>query len=165
MKGLRGLVGALAVIAVLGGSACSGGDSSDGGPTGESADTGDSAATDTDPSGSMLTSDGPRFIEPTNGDEVTSPVLFRIDPGPVDLTGASVPADSGGRFHLLIDQGCLPNAAEIPVGEPGHVAFDREATDVIADLEVGAHEVCLQFGNGFDVAFYATDTITIRVIE
>ncbi len=164
MSGLRGLVGTLAVLAILGTSACSGDDTSDGGPPGEAADSG-SDGTSEDPSGSALTADGPRFIEPTNGDEVRSPVLFRIDAGPVDLTGTSVPADAGGRFHLLFDQGCVPNAGDIPIGEPGHVAFDRGATDVIAELEVGVHEVCLQFGNAFDVAFYATDTITVRVIE
>lgn len=112
----------------------------------------------------QLEAGAPTILEPALGAEVTSPFTVRIDPGPIDPTGDTVPVDAGGRFHLLVDQGCLDNAEQFPPVDATHVAFEQGALEAEVELTPGAHELCLQFGNVYDVAFYATDTVTIRVV-
>lgn len=112
-----------------------------------------------------LATSGPSFVNPEHGADLLSPVNFRIDPGDVDPTGETVPADAGGRFHLLVDRECVANGDPLPVGEEGHHAFERDATELTVELPAGAHQVCVQFGNAFDVAYYATDEMTISVQE
>lgn len=107
--------------------------------------------------------DGPTFISPELGDVVSGTVDVEIDPGSVDPTGETTAMDYKGRFHVLVDQGCAENGDPMPVGEEGHHSAELDETTVSLDLEPGAHELCLQFANGYDVAFYSTDTITIRV--
>jgi hypothetical protein len=109
--------------------------------------------------------EAPRFVEPAIGAELPSTFTVEIDPGPVDLTGDTVPADAGGRFHLLVDRPCLENAEPFPPLGADHLVFAPGATSAEVELAPGAHDLCLQFGNAFDVAFYATDTITVRVLE
>ena len=65
--------------------------------------------------------------------------------------------------HVLVDRDCVENGEDMPVGEEGHFAADLGEKTLTLDLAPGAHELCLQFANGYDVAFYSTDVITVRV--
>jgi hypothetical protein len=108
-------------------------------------------------------SEAPRFLTPANGDEIEGSFTFEIDAGPVDLTGTTEPADAGGRFHVLIDRPCLDNSEAFPPVGDDHLVFEPGATTLDAELAPGSYELCLQFGNAFDIAFYATDTIIVHV--
>jgi hypothetical protein len=125
----------------------------------------DADAGDEDPTVTRSESEtgAPAILAPETGDVVGERFTVEIDEGPIDPTGETVPADYGGRFHLLIDQGCLDNAEGFPPPDDRHLVFEAGETSLDVELPPGAHELCLQFGNAFDVAFYATDVVTIRV--
>jgi Domain of unknown function (DUF4399) len=107
--------------------------------------------------------EGVTLVDPSNGDVFTGPVRVAIDTGTIDTSGETVPYDYGGRFHLLVDRDCVENGDPLPVDEPGHYAFESGKTEMTVDLAPGAHELCVQFGNAFDIAFYSEDSATIRV--
>lgn len=111
-----------------------------------------------------IESGAPEILAPQVGDEVEPTFVIQMDPGPIDVSGDTEPADAGGKFHVLVDQGCLENAESFPPVGPNHLVFEDGQDQLVANLPEGAHELCLQFGNVFDVAFYATDTVTIRVV-
>lgn len=126
----------------------------------------DSDAADEEGDGQDLAvpeSDGPRFITPKVGDEVGQTFPVEIDFGPIDPSGDTVTADAGGEFHILVDQGCLDNGEAFPEESDTHFVLPTGETTTELELEPGAHELCLQFGNIFDIAFYATDSVTIAV--
>ena len=107
--------------------------------------------------------EGPTFITPELGDVLSGSVEVAIDPGSVDPTGEVTAMDFQGRFHVLVDQGCVGNGDPMPVGEDGHNGAELLETTLTLELAPGAHELCLQFANGYDIAFYSTDTVTVRV--
>lgn len=107
--------------------------------------------------------EGPTFITPSLGDVVSAPVEVEIDPGSVDPTGETIEVDYHGRFHVLVDRDCVENGDSMPIGEEGHFDAGLFETSLTLDLAPGAHELCVQFANAFDVAFYSTDSVTIRV--
>jgi hypothetical protein len=108
--------------------------------------------------------DGVTILSPVNNEVVSQRFTVEIDPGDIDTTGESVPADAGGTFHVLVDQDCAAIGDPFPEGEDsGHFPFEQGETKVNVDLEPGAHELCVQFGNAFDLAFYAEDTTLITV--
>lgn len=109
------------------------------------------------------TFEGVTLVDPDNGQVFPGPVKVRIDTGNIDTSGETVPYDYGGRFHLLVDRECVANGDPLPVGESGHYAFETGRTEMTVELAPGAHELCVQFGNAFDVAFYSEDSATIRV--
>lgn len=148
--GMRGCGLVLSAVVVLGG--CSGSE-------GEEAEAGGEDTLDLE----IPESDAPEIISPDIGDEVPRTFTVEIDPGPIDVTGETVEADAGGMFHLLVDQDCLDNGDSFPEPSDTHVVIPSGETEAQLELEPGAHEICLQFGNLFDVAFYATDTVTITV--
>jgi hypothetical protein len=112
-----------------------------------------------------IESGAPEIQSPQVGDEVDPTFVIQMDPGPIDVSGDTEVADAGGKFHILVDQGCLENGESFPPIGPDHLVFEEAQTQLVATLEEGAHELCLQFGNLFDVAYYATDSVTIRVVS
>jgi Domain of unknown function (DUF4399) len=111
--------------------------------------------------------DGPTIMTPANGEVTKSPVHVTVDPGDIDPTGRAVAADRSGRFHLLVDQACVRDgdAFPAPTESENHFAFDVGSTELSVDLPVGSHELCVEYGNAFDLAEYAGDTVSIRVMS
>jgi hypothetical protein len=107
----------------------------------------------------------PQFLTPEHGADVPATFTIKFDPGPIDITGETVPADAGGRFHVLVDRECLDNGEPFPPLGPDHLVIEPGASQLDVVLPFGAHDLCLQFGNAYDVAFYATDSMTVRVVE
>jgi hypothetical protein len=110
-------------------------------------------------------SDGVQLVSPSNGDEITGTVSVSIATGTVDTTGATQPVDAGGHFHLLVDVDCVDNGELIPVGQAGHYQFVDGETELDVELAPGAHDLCVQFGNAENQAYYSIDSATIRVVE
>jgi hypothetical protein len=107
--------------------------------------------------------EGVTLVEPATGDVFDGSVRVQIDTGSIDTSGETVPYDYGGRFHLLVDRGCVDTGEALPIGEPGHHVFEDGADALSVDLPTGAHELCVQFGNVFDLAYYSYDEAVIRV--
>jgi hypothetical protein len=106
----------------------------------------------------VRTVDGDRIeiVTPAHGDVVSTPVTFTIDRG-------SVSADEPGTFWLVVDRGCAAVGEELAVDEPGHIAVPAGEDQVQVSLPPGAHDICLQFADVDDVAYFEVDQITIRV--
>jgi hypothetical protein len=107
--------------------------------------------------------DGDRveILSPAHGADVRGPVTFTIDRGPVAATDDTV--DEGGTFWLVVDGDCVDVGAALPVDEPGHIPVPAGQDQVEVDLAPGAHDVCLQFADAQNIAYYEIDEITIRV--
>lgn len=101
------------------------------------------------------------IVSPTLGEELDGPVEFVIDRGTVDTTGDTV--DAGGAFWLVVDQECVAVGETLPVDRPGHHRVPDGADTAELDLAPGTHEVCLQFADATNVAYYEIDDVTISV--
>jgi hypothetical protein len=132
--------------------------------TGCSSSGDDSAlSTDEPDAGAEGVENGVTILSPEVGEVIEGPVSVEIDPGDIDTTGETEPADAGGRFHLMVDRDCLENGEAFPTDADYHFPFEVGATELEVELVPGAHELCVQFGNAFDLAYYSEDTTTIRV--
>jgi hypothetical protein len=137
-------LGALAVGAALVGAACS--------PSGAS-----------EPE--RIQPDGERveILAPAHGSESDGTVEFIVDKGQVDTTGDTVGNDADGDFWLVVDHGCANVGDALPVDDAGYHRVPAGADSIELDLGVGAHNVCFQFADSSNVAYYEVDEITIRV--
>jgi hypothetical protein len=102
------------------------------------------------------------IVRPGHGGEVTTPASFTIDRGSVQVTPDT--ADEGGRFWLVVDAGCYEVGETLEVDEPGHIPVPDDQDTFTVDLAPGAHDVCLQFADAQNVAYYEVDEITISVV-
>ena len=95
---------------------------------------------------------GVRFVEPSAGAHVKSPVHFAFGVDGVTISpvpqGTVEHAREGmGHHHLGVDVPCLPEGSVIPKGTPSWVHFGKGDTTIDLQLEPGPHTFALQVGN------------------
>jgi hypothetical protein len=109
-----------------------------------------------------------RFVSPSDGDTVSSPVQFEMAAEGVEIVPAGPRAIGEAHFHILVDVGCaeegefLPGPGEEAEAE-GYYHFGDGSTEAELELEPGTHELCLQLADGVHAAFGEPDVIEITV--
>lgn len=110
-----------------------------------------------------------RFVSPRDGDEVTSPLLVVLEADGIDLVPCGPAAECEGHLSILVDRPCVaagdlvPAAALDAVGR-GVVALNDGSDRRTIELEPGPHTLCAQLSDGTQLAFGATETITVTVV-
>lgn len=105
------------------------------------------------------------FVEPGDGDEVTSPVTVEMEAEEFELEEAGGDPEEGrGHLHVLVDVDCVEPGEGIPFTDHHHHFGDGETTADFA-FEPGEYDLCLQASDAGHVAYDLTDEITITVAE
>ena len=106
------------------------------------------------------------FVQPEDGDEVTSPVEIEAEVEEFDLEAVEEDdvEEGVGHLHVIVDEDCVDPGYVIPHEEGYHHLEDGE-TETELDLEPGEYDLCLQMGDGNHDAYDLTDEITIEVVE
>lgn len=115
------------------------------------------------------TSDGPRvfFIEPADGDTVTSPVTFTFGHENFTIEPKGDIHAGAGHHHIGIDTECLPPGEAIPEADPW-VHFGDGSATIEMQLPAGEHTLTIQIGDGEHVTLDEPglcQTITVTVEE
>lgn len=105
------------------------------------------------------------FVEPANGDTVTSTftVRFAVDGMSVVPAGDLTPGT--GHHHLLIDTADIDENAVIPMDDQ-HKHFGKGQTEAQLTLPPGKHKLTMQFADGahrsYGAKFRKTIEITVK---
>jgi Domain of unknown function (DUF4399) len=103
------------------------------------------------------------FVEPGDGDTVSSPVHVAMDADGLTIERSGPVREGTGHLHLLVDTDCLEPGRTIP-DDRTHRHLDDGATETDVALAPGDHTLCLQAGNGAHAALDLTDEIEITVV-
>jgi hypothetical protein len=100
------------------------------------------------------------FLSPPADATIAGSVSVVMEADGLTIEPAGEVHDGAGHFHVIADGGCLAKGATIPK-DADHVHFGKGQTEGRIYLAPGAHELCLQVGDGTHVALNATDTIKV----
>ena len=103
-----------------------------------------------------------RFVEPTDGAAVPSPVKVRMEATNFTIEPAGEVRSGAGHLHIMIDTGCVP-AGEVIPSDASHLHYGKAQTEAELPLAPGRHTLCLQAGDGAHRALDLTHTITVEV--
>lgn len=104
------------------------------------------------------------IVSPTEGAEVTSPVIVVFGLKGMGIAPAGVERDKTGHHHLLVDQETLPKLDAVMGNPPLHFGGGQTETTLV--LEPGTHTLQLILGNYVHVPFspmVLSEKITITV--
>ena len=107
------------------------------------------------------------FIEPADGDQISSPVKIVFGLSGIGIAPALVDSPNTGHHHLLIDTKLENFDFTIPADE-NHVHFGLGQSEAIIDLAPGEHNLQLVLGDLLHRPHnppIMSDTITIEIIE
>ena len=102
------------------------------------------------------------FTSPVDGASVAGGVELAMTADGVTIEEAGEVHGGAGHFHVVADAGCVPEGESI-VRDADHVHFGGGQTDGVIYLEPGAHELCLQVGDGVHIALDITYQATVEV--
>lgn len=118
-----------------------------------------SACSSSDPGGSV------EFVEPRDGEVVTSPVTVEMAAeGFVVEPAANGVRQGHGHLHIMIDTLCVEPRLTVPP-DAQHLHFGLGQTTASLDLAPGEHFLCLQAADANHTALPLTDEITITVSD
>ncbi len=105
------------------------------------------------------------FTEPTDGDEVTSPVEIEMEAEGFDVEPAEdAPQDGVGHLHVLIDEEPISPGDPIPF-EEGYVHYEEGELEDELELEPGEYDLVAQASDDAHIAYDLTDEVTITVVD
>jgi hypothetical protein len=109
-----------------------------------------------------------RFVSPRDGDTVSSPLLVVLEADGIELVPCGPAAPCEGHLNILVDRPCVATGALIPAASAGAVdrgviALNDGSDRRTIELTPGEHTLCAQLSDGTQLAFGATETITIVV--
>ena len=127
--------------------------------------TASSTVTPTSVMSDAIASPSVRFVEPHNGDIVTSPFNVEMAAQGLTVEPAGEIHAGAGHFHILIDTDFIAPGELLPFDE-SHLHFGKGQTTATLDLKPGVHVLRLQFANGAHIAlagdeYRATITVTV----
>ena len=110
-----------------------------------------------------------RFVSPQDGDEVTSPLLVVLEADGIELVPCGPAAECEGHLNILVDRPCVASGDLVPAAsadavERGIVALNDGTDRRTIALGPGEHTLCAQLSDGTQLAFGATETITVTVL-
>lgn len=105
---------------------------------------------------------GVSFVEPQDGETVSSPVQVRMQSEEIRIEEAGEVREGAGHFHIMVDTDCVEPGETIPEDDQ-HLHFGDASTETSIELTPGEHTLCLQVGDGRHTALDATDEISVTV--
>ena len=87
------------------------------------------------------------FLTPSNGEEVTSPVVIKFGVIGMDIVPAGVNKPMSGHHHLLVNVDRLPNMKMPIPADKNHLHFGKGQKETTLDLPKGKHTLQLLLGN------------------
>ena len=87
------------------------------------------------------------FINPSDGDVVTSPVDIKFGVTGMEIVPAGIDKPESGHHHLLVNVDELPNMKMPIPADRNHLHFGKGQTETTIDLPKGKHTLQLLLGN------------------
>jgi hypothetical protein len=119
--------------------------------------------------GDQPTDAAARFVSPQDGDAVTSPLLVVLEADGIDLVPCGPAVECEGHLNILVDRPCVTAGELVPAAsagavERGVIALNDGTDRRTIELAPGEHTLCAQLSDGTQLAFGATETITVTVV-
>jgi Domain of unknown function (DUF4399) len=102
------------------------------------------------------------FTQPPDQATVAGGVVVEMTAEGITIEEAGEVHNDAGHFHVIADDGCVTPGQAV-TRDADHVHFGGGQAEGTIYLEPGAHELCLQAGDGAHTALDATDTLTVTV--
>lgn len=106
-----------------------------------------------------------RFVEPTNGATVSSPVQVKMAAENFIVEPAGEVKAGAGHLHVIVDGDCVV-AGQVITKDATHLHYGQGQLEAQIELAPGQHTLCLQAADGAHVALTGagmTQKITITV--
>ena len=109
------------------------------------------------------------FVEPTDGDKVTSPVRVVFGLRGMGVAPAGIQVPKTGHHHLLVDTTLEGEALSRPIpADDHHIHFGGGQTETTLELNPGEHTLQLLLGDFSHIPHdppVMSEQITITVVE
>ena len=87
------------------------------------------------------------FINPSDGDVVTSPVAIKFGVTGMEIVPAGIDKPKSGHHHLLVNVDQLPNMKMPIPADRNHLHFGKGQTETTIELPKANHTLQLLLGN------------------
>ena len=106
---------------------------------------------------------GVDFIEPKNGDVLSSPFKVRFLVTGMEIRPAGDLSENTGHHHLIINSESIQAGNVVPADEK-HIHFGKGQTETTVDLPKGRHRLTLQFANGLHQSYGEQMSKSIEIV-
>lgn len=108
--------------------------------------------------------EGVSFLNLTDGQEVSSPVLVKMGVSGKEVKPAGEVVKGTGHHHMIIDGVYIKTGDPVPASKT-HIHYGKGQLEASLDLTPGKHTLTLQFANGIHQSYGEawSKTITINV--
>jgi hypothetical protein len=103
------------------------------------------------------------FISPQNGEEVKSPVAFKMGVEGMEIQPAGEVQPGKGHHHIIINGESISSGQPVPFIEKKTYHYGKGQTEASIELEPGEYDVTLQFANGAHVSYGPELSSKIRI--
>ncbi|HMV42827.1 MAG TPA: DUF4399 domain-containing protein [Leptospiraceae bacterium] len=103
------------------------------------------------------------FLTPQNGEEVKSPVVFKMGVEGMEVAPAGEVQLGKGHHHIIINGESYDSGKTIPFVEKKVFHFGKGQTEASIELEPGEYDVTLQFANGAHISYGPELSSKIRI--
>jgi hypothetical protein len=103
------------------------------------------------------------FVSPQNGEEVRSPVAFKMGLEGMEIQPAGEVLPGKGHHHIIINGDPLASGQAVPFVEKKTYHYGKGQTEASIELEPGEYDVTLQFANGAHVSYGPELSSKIRI--
>jgi hypothetical protein len=103
------------------------------------------------------------FISPQNGEEVKSPVNFKMGLEGMEVQPAGEVLPGKGHHHIIINGDSLAEGQTVPFIEKKTYHYGKGQTEANIELDPGEYDVTLQFANGAHVSYGPALSAKIRI--
>ena len=103
------------------------------------------------------------FVSPQNGEEVKSPVVFKMGLEGMEIQPAGEVLPGKGHHHIIIDGDPISSGQAVPFIEKKTFHYGKGQTEASIELEPGEYNVTLQFANGAHVSYGPELSSKIRI--
>ncbi len=106
------------------------------------------------------------FVNISDGDTVTSPVLVQMGVNGIEVEPAGEEKEGYGHHHIIINGTYLEKGTIVPMNET-NIHYGKGQTSDTLELTPGEHTLTLQFADGLhqSYGYKLSNTIKIVVIE
>lgn len=104
------------------------------------------------------------FVEPKDGDKVSSPVKIKFAVKGMKIAPAGKMMEGTGHHHLIINGTVVEKGKVVPADEK-HIHFGKGQTETTVELPKGKHTLTMQFADGAHQSYgeKMSQTITVHV--
>ncbi len=103
------------------------------------------------------------FVSPQNGEEVKSPVAFKMGVEGMEIQPAGEVKEGKGHHHIIINGDSISSGQPVPFVEKKTYHYGKGQTEASIELEPGEYDVTLQFANGAHISYGTELSSKIRI--